>query len=55
MSSLIRRNRWRWSQLRAAILVRDGYRCQICRDPACEVDHIAERRAGGGDAPANLR
>lgn len=55
MPSLIAHNRWRWSQLRAAILVRDGFRCQLCGDPAREVDHIAPRAHGGGDHPGNLR
>lgn len=52
----------RWRKLRAAVLARDGHRCQIptaagrpCLAPASHVDHIVPKSAGGGDEPSNLR
>jgi 5-methylcytosine-specific restriction protein A len=49
----------RWRTLRAQILARDGYRCQLrlpgCLGEATEVDHIQTRHNGGGDQPHNLR
>lgn len=49
----------RWVAIRAEVLERDGYRCQI-RGPGCTggatmVDHITPRRVGGGDSLDNLR
>jgi len=48
-----------WRALRAYILQRDSYRCQIaseiCTVYADTVDHIVERSRGGEDVPANLR
>lgn len=45
-----------WAELRAVVLYRDGYRCQICRDAeATEADHIWPRVAGGPDALGNLQ
>ena len=51
----------RWRAVRAAILERDGYRCQIQGGPTCtqiatQVDHIIPIRLGGAWLdPANLR
>lgn len=49
-----------WRRVRAGILARDGYTCQIrgprCKVRATEVDHIVELAAGGRRLdPANLR
>jgi 5-methylcytosine-specific restriction enzyme A len=44
-----------WRRVRATVLERDGYRCQVCGRPATDVDHIVRRRAGGTDDSANLR
>ena len=56
-----------WRTIRAAVLNRDGYRCQICGAPlhprctprGCDrcahVDHRVPRSHGGPDHPANLR
>jgi hypothetical protein len=54
--SLIATDRRAWSKLRARIIARDQGRCQLCgANGASEVDHIIERRLGGGDEPQNLR
>lgn len=46
------------SRTRAAVLERDGHRCQLrldgCTVIATTVDHIRDRRIGG-DGPDNLR
>jgi 5-methylcytosine-specific restriction endonuclease McrA len=44
-----------WPVLRASILARDGWTCQLCGGRATDVDHIVPRSAGGTDDPANLR
>jgi len=50
-----------WRKIRAWVLRRDGYRCQVTRDgrpchaTAVDVDHIVRREHGGTDAPSNLR
>ena len=44
-----------WRQVRAQVLLRDGYRCQLCGRPAGHVDHIVVKRDGGSDHPGNLR
>jgi 5-methylcytosine-specific restriction protein A len=48
-----------WSKLRASILERDGYRCQMrgprCTGIATTVDHIREVADGGSDDPSNLQ
>jgi 5-methylcytosine-specific restriction endonuclease McrA len=48
-----------WPKLRAAVLERDGRRCQLeyagCRGEATTADHIVPRRFGGRDTLANLR
>ena len=58
---------WAWRQLRAAVLRRDGWTCQLCGDPlhprcsrsgcgqCAHVDHRLPVAAGGVDHPANLR
>lgn len=48
-----------WRTVRARVLKRDGYVCQLrligCTDRATTADHIIERRDDGSDDPANLR
>jgi len=44
-----------WRSIRAGILARDQHRCQLCGQPAAEVDHITPLAYGGSDHPANLR
>lgn len=44
-----------WRTLRAAILARDRYVCQLCGQPANEVDHIIRVVDGGQDHAGNLR
>lgn len=54
----------RWRRIRAYVLDRDGWRCQLpaddrpgelCLDLAGHVDHIVARVNGGTDEPDNLR
>ena len=46
------------SELRFAVLSRDGFRCRYCGrsapDVVLQVDHIVPVARGGGDDPANL-
>ena len=45
-----------WEKIRAFILRRDHYLCQVCRRAtATEVDHIIEKADGGEDTPTNLQ
>jgi 5-methylcytosine-specific restriction protein A len=48
-----------WRSLRAEVLKRDGYLCQLqlmgCTGRATIADHIIERSDGGSDNDANLR
>lgn len=50
-----------WDRLRASIMERDSYLCQVCLEnrqratPATHVDHILSKAKGGTDDPANLR
>jgi 5-methylcytosine-specific restriction protein A len=48
-----------WRALRARVLTRDGYMCQLqligCTGQATIVDYILERCEGGSDDNANLR
>ena len=49
-----------WRRVRAKVLERDGYRCQIgypgCTVLATQVDHVRPLSAGGAKYdPANLR
>ena len=48
-----------WRRLRAAVLARDRYRCQIegprCLGKATTADHIVPKSQGGLDRPDNLR
>lgn len=51
---------WAWRKLRKRILVRDRYLCQVCLalgivTPATQVDHIANKAAGGTDDERNLQ
>jgi len=43
-----------WRRIRAAILLRDNYRCRYCSGPANSVDHVVSRHDGGTDHPDNL-
>ena len=48
-----------WKATRHEVLLRDGFRCQVCgkivqgRD--AQIDHIISRQDGGGDHPSNLQ
>ena len=50
-----------WRKLRAKIMERDGYLCQVCRangrlTEAREVDHIVNKASNdGNDDPSNLQ
>lgn len=46
-----------WRRKRQAILIRDDYTCQICRQvtQALEVDHIVNVAQGGTDDDSNLQ
>lgn len=49
-----------WRKLRAAVLERDGHRCQIrypdlCEGDAPTVDHIVSDADGGSDDETNLQ
>lgn len=46
-----------WRRLREARLQVDGHVCVVrgCGQPACVVDHIVSRKAGGADTLTNLR
>ncbi len=49
-----------WDKMRAAVLMRDNYLCQVCKangyqTPATEVDHILSKAHGGTDEPTNLQ
>jgi 5-methylcytosine-specific restriction enzyme A len=46
----------KWQKLRASILVRDDYLCQICKErSATEVDHIVSKALGGSNSDDNLQ
>ena len=46
---------WAWSKIRAAVLAAEPL-CRHChKTPATIVDHIVERRYGGGDESGNLQ
>jgi 5-methylcytosine-specific restriction endonuclease McrA len=47
-------HKWR-TEIRPAVLKRDGYTCQLCGAPANAVDHIVPYRDGGTDDLSNLR
>jgi 5-methylcytosine-specific restriction protein A len=47
-------NGWAWQRLRVRILLRDGYTCRYCGQPATVVDHVVGLARGGSDDPANL-
>lgn len=42
-----------WRRLRRTILERDNKTCTTCGQPATEVDHIRNTKAGGTDHPDN--
>ena len=49
-----------WRRIRAAVMARDNYLCQVCAadgrvTPATEVDHIRPKARGGTDEMDNLR
>ena len=50
-----------WQRMRASVLARDAYLCQVCKrmgrlTPGCrEVDHIAPVSRGGTMRPDNLQ
>lgn len=50
----------KWEKVRAGVLKRDSYLCQVCRmagrtTPATEVDHIVPKARGGKDDALNLQ
>lgn len=49
-----------WTKLRAQVMARDEYVCQVCASrgrltPASEVDHIQNKATGGTDELSNLQ
>lgn len=44
-----------WRNVRAIVLPRDGYRCQLCGQAATEVDHVLPVADGDSDEPSNTR
>lgn len=44
-----------WRALRAQVLARDRWTCQLCGAPAEHVDHVCPVASGGEDHPSNLR
>jgi 5-methylcytosine-specific restriction protein A len=49
-----------WERLRKAILIRDGFACQVCKQQgvlcaATQVDHIIPKSRGGTDERDNLQ
>lgn len=44
-----------WEHMRAVVLHRDAYICQICGAPANEVDHVWPRALGGQMVLRNLQ
>ena len=45
-----------WERIRAEVLRRDRWLCQVCRlADATEVDHVAPKALGGTDEPGNLQ
>lgn len=46
---------YRWRKLRAAVLERDHYSCNVCGGRANEVDHIKNKASGGTDSMINLQ
>ena len=53
--TLISRDRWTWSKVRAQVIARDGGTCVECGGLGSQVDHIIERAHGGTDHLSNLR
>jgi len=44
-----------WSEIRQAVLERDGWRCRLCHKPGfLEVHHLKQRKNGGSDEMVNL-
>lgn len=44
-----------WRNIRTQVLARDHHQCQMCGQPAAEVDHIIPLADGGSDVEGNLR
>jgi 5-methylcytosine-specific restriction endonuclease McrA len=43
-----------WQRVRQCVLVRDGYRCRVCRTrEGVDVHHVRFRSVGGEDSTAN--
>ena len=43
-----------WQRVRQCVLVRDGYRCRVCKTrEGVDVHHIRFRSVGGEDSTAN--
>jgi 5-methylcytosine-specific restriction protein A len=54
-SGLIARSRGAWDALRRRVLDEAGWACELCGNPASEVDHRIPLALGGTDDRWNLR
>ncbi|GIW15674.1 MAG: hypothetical protein KatS3mg063_1527 [Tepidiforma sp.] len=54
-SGLIARSRGAWDALRRRVLDEAGWACELCGNPAAEVDHRIPLALGGTDDRWNLR
>lgn len=54
-SGLVSRSRGAWETLRRRVLAEAGWACELCGNPAAEVDHRVPLALGGTDDRWNLR
>ena len=55
MPSSKRSKRWEWERTRQQVFRMYGKNCNVCGEPANEVDHIIELDAGGDESLDNLQ